>query len=115
MNDFYFLSDRDIRKKIGVRIRHSRLKQNVTQANLAFESQVSLSTVKKVESGEIGSFDSFLRILRTLNMLEDLHPLLAEDQVSPSEYYNLVHSGKRNERKRAAGTIKHIDKEESEW
>ena len=48
-------------------------------------------------------------------MLEDLQPLLAEDQISPTEYYDLVHSIKKSERKRAAGTIRHIDKEESEW
>ncbi len=115
MDDLYSLSDIAIRQRIGARIKHVRLKQNITQANLAIEAQVSLSTVKKVESGEIGSFDSFLRIMRTLNMLEDLQPLLAEDQISPTEYYNLVHSIKKSERKRAAGTIRHIDKEESEW
>ncbi len=114
MEDIYSLSDAQIEKKIGEKIKALRLKQNITQDSLAKSSTISLSSVKKVEAGEIGSFDTLLRILRTLGMLDELGRLCEEEQMSPSEYFDMVNSAKKNRRKRAAGTVKK-DKEESEW
>ncbi|MBQ9287327.1 MAG: hypothetical protein IJ212_02715 [Bacteroidaceae bacterium] len=69
-----------------------------------------------MEKGEIKSFDSFLRILRTLGKLDVLQPLVDEEQLSPSEYYELVQSrAAKHQRKRAVGHINHINKRESEW
>ena len=46
--------------------------------------------LKKIESGEIGTFDSLLRVLRTLGMLENISTLFEEEQMSPSEYYEMI-------------------------
>ena len=54
------LTDGAILGKIGERLRSVRLKQNITQQSLAETANVSLSTVKKIEKGEIRSFDSLL-------------------------------------------------------
>ena len=81
MEDIYMLSDGMIQSKIGERLKAVRLKQNITQQALAEESGVSLSSVKKIEKGEIGSFDSLLRVLRTLGKLDVLLPLV-EEQLS---------------------------------
>ena len=80
MNDIYMLSDTMILEKIGDRLRQVRLKQNITQQSLADASGVSLSSVKKIEKGEIGSFDSLLRLFRTLGLLDTLQPLVEEEQ-----------------------------------
>lgn len=109
------LADAILLQKIGDRLKSVRLKQNITQQSLAEAANVSLSTIKKIEKGEIGSFDSLLRVLRTLGKLDVLQPLVEEEQLSPSEYYNLVRSSKANRRQRAAGRLKHINKEESTW
>ena len=101
MEDIYALSDVQIQKKIGEKIKATRLKQNITQESLAEFALISRSSVQKVESGEIKSFDTFLRILRTLGMLDVLHHLCKEEELSPSEYYDLVNSIKKNRRKRA--------------
>lgn len=114
MEDMYSLSDAQIEKRIGEKIKAVRLKQNITQDNLAKSSSISLSSVKKVEAGKIGSFDTLLRILRTLGMLDELSHLCEEEQMSPSEYFDMVNSAKEGRRKRAVGTLKK-DKEESEW
>lgn len=114
MEDIYGLSDAQIQKSIGARIKAVRLKQNITQDSLAEASSVSRSSVQKVEAGEIKSFDTFLRILRTLGMLDDISRLCDEEQLSPIEYYNLVNSAKKNRRKRAVGSI-NSSKKESEW
>lgn len=58
MNDIYVLADAMIQRRIGEKLKAVRLKQNITQQSLAESAEVSLSTVKKIESGEIGSFAS---------------------------------------------------------
>ena len=103
MEDIYMLSDAMILTKIGEHLKAIRLKQNITQHALAEESEVSLSSVKKIEKGEIGSFDSLLQVLRTLGKLDVLLPLVEEEQLSPSEYYELVHKLHSKQRKRATG------------
>ena len=42
-------------------------------------------------------------------------PLIEEEVLSPSEYYDLVQSSGKHLRKRAAGRIHHAEKEDSEW
>ena len=114
MDDIYTLSDTQLGKRIGEKLKAIRLKRNITQQSLAEASSISLSSVKKVENGEIGSFDTLLRILRTLGMLESISALFEEDELSPSEYYEIVNKAKKQSRKRAAGRLK-VNKEESEW
>lgn len=101
MQDVYALSDVQIQTKIGEKIKATRLKQNITQKSLAESALISRSSGQKVESGEIKSFDTFLRILRTLGMLDAIHHLCKEEELSPSDYYYLVNSIKKNRRKRA--------------
>ena len=109
------LSDATILTKLGARIKSSRLKQNITQESLAISANISLSSVKKIESGEIKSFDSLLRVLRVLGKLDIFQSMVDEEQLSPSEYYELVNSTKKVTRKRAVGKINGNKKEESEW
>lgn len=115
MVDIYMLSDAMILAKIGERLKSVRLKQNITQQTLAEESGVSLSSVKKIEKGEIGSFDSLLRVLRTLGKLDVLQPLVEEEQMSPSEYYEMVNKVGKSQRKRAAAKSVKKNKEEQVW
>ena len=114
MEDIYALSDAQIQKRIGEKIKAVRLKQNITQDSLAESSSISRSSIQKVESGEIKSFDTFLRVLRTLGMLDDISRLCQEEQLSPSEYYKMVNSAKKHRRQRAVGRIS-TKKEDSEW
>ena len=110
------LSDTYILNRIGNHLKATRLKQNITQQSLAKASGVSLSSLKKIEKGEIRSFDSLLRVMRMLGKLDVFQPLVEEQQMTPSEYYELVHSAAmRHQRQRAAGQIINKNKEESEW
>ena len=115
MEDVYMLTDSAILSKIGEKIKAIRLKQNITQQSLSEAANVSLSSIKKIEKGEIRSFDSLLRLLRTLGKLDALQQLVEEEQISPNEYYNLVQLSKTNKRKRAAGKMTHQQMKESEW
>ena len=109
------LSDVAVLKRIGSNLKAARLKQNITQQDLSESANVSMSSLKKIEKGEIGSFDNLLRVLRTLGKLDVLGPLIVEEQLSPREYYDLVHSAAKNLRKRATGKQRRSEKEESGW
>ena len=115
MEDVYMLSDAMILTKMGEHLKELRLKQNITQQSLAEDAGVSLSSVKKIEKGEIGSFDSLLRVLRTLGKLDVLLPVVEEEQLSPGEYYELMQKASANKRRRAARKSAKKDKEEQSW
>ena len=102
MDDIYFLTDLDVAKRIGANLKNLRLRQNVTQSNLAESASISLSTLKKIENGDICSFDSFLRLLRMLRKLDVLLPLVEEEQLTPIEYREFVTKMKKKMRKRAS-------------
>ena len=115
MDDIYMLTDGAILSQIGTHLKALRLKQNITQQHLSCSANVSLSSIKKMEKGEIRSFDALLRVLRTLGKLDVLTPLVEDEQLSPTEYYELVHAAGKKLRKRAAGKVNHANTEESEW
>ena len=112
------LPDGEIRRRLGQKIRHLRLRQNFTQASLAEQAQVSLTTLKKIEKGDISYFDSLMRVLRILGELDVFYPLIKEDEMSPNEYFEFVEASKKKQRKRASGcnkTTPQPNMEESEW
>lgn len=114
--DVYSLTDTLIQQRIGGKLKTLRLRQNITQANLAVDAQVSLSSIKKMEKGEIGSFESLIRVLRVLGKLDALHQLVEDEEMSPNDYYEFVNATKRKVRKRAVSNKKNNnDNEESEW
>ncbi len=115
MDDIYTLTDGAILKRMGEKVKSCRLKQNITQQSLTKASEVPLSTLKRIESGEIGAFESLLRVMRVLGLLDSLQPLIEEEQLSPQEYYELVNSSQKKKRKRAMGQLNYTHKEESEW
>ena len=116
MDNIYTLSAFFICQHIGAHLKEKILKQNITQQQLAQDTQLSLSTIKKIEKGEIRSFDSFLRVLRILGKLDNLSSLVDEEPISPIEYYDMVNKLSKHRRHRASGK-KSISpkKPESEW
>lgn len=99
-DNIYLLPDSIIADKIGEKIKSLRLRQRFTQIELAKEAQVSHSTVRAIERGEIGSFDSLIRVLRVLGALEVFNSLLKEEELSPNEYLKLVQAAERKRPKR---------------
>lgn len=78
----------------------------MTQQELSNQSMVSVSTIKKIEDGQINSFDSLLRLMRILGKLDLLQELTKEEKLSPNEYYAMVNSVKKHQRKRARSSKK---------
>lgn len=115
MDNINMLSDAEITKRISEKLKELRLKQNITRQDVSASSGVSMSSIVRMEDGEIKSFESFLRILRTLGKIDILLPLLEEEELSPNEYFKLVNSAKAKQRKRASKSIINNQQEESEW
>ena len=112
------MPDGEIRRRLGQKIKHLRLRQNFTQTSLAEQAQVSLTTLKKIEKGDISYFDSLMRVLRVLGELDVFSPLIKEDEMSPNEYFEFVEASKKKQRKRASGNNKtntQPNPEQSEW
>lgn len=102
VDNFYMLSDAEITKRISAKLKEVRLKQNISRQDLADSTGVSVSSIARMEEGEIKTFDSFLRILRTLGKMDILLPLVEEEELSPSEYFNAVQEANKKIRKRAS-------------
>ena len=116
--NIYMLSDGEIRRRLGQKIRHLRLRQDFTQVSLAEQAQISLTTLKRIEKGDISYFDSLMRVLRILGELDVFSSLIKEEEMSPNEYFKFVEASKKKQRKRASGNNKtntQPNTEESEW
>lgn len=111
------LSDTEITNRISAKLKELRLKQNITRQDMAVSSGLSLSSIVRMEDGDIKSFDSFIRILRTLGKIDVLLPLIEEEQISPNEYFKMVQGNTKKKRKRASkSNNNNINKQEgSEW
>lgn len=118
-DNIYMLADGEILHRMGHRIRQQRLRQNITQMSLAEQAQISVSTLKKIEGGEISYFDSLMRVLRVLGELDVFYPLIKEDEMSPNEYFEFVAAAKKKQRKRANSKNKinqqPKEEEKSKW
>lgn len=115
LDNIYILTDTELCNRIAAKIKTVRLKQNISQAELADKSGVSISTIKRMEDGEVKNFESLIRVLRTLGKLDVFVPLVEEEQLSPNEYYELANKVNKHKRKRASKGYTKENKEESEW
>ena len=117
LDNIYILTDTELCNRIAAKIKTVRLKQNMSQAELADESGVSISTIKRMEDGEVKNFESLIRVLRTLGKLDVFVPLVEEEQLSPNEYYELASKANKpkRKRKRASKGYTKENKEDSEW
>lgn len=73
-------SDEEIMLELCRRLRLLRQNNGISQGDLAKDARVSLSTIKRIESGEIGNMTLgvLLRILRATGMLGGVAGLVTE-------------------------------------
>jgi len=109
--DFYVLSDKAIESELGARLKALRLKNNMSQKELAEAATLSLNAIKSLESGR-GKLATLIAVLRELGALEQLNSFIPQDTISPIELAKM----QGRERKRATGTrSKNKPKDESKW
>ena len=103
MEDIQNLKFSQISRIIGENLRNERLKANITQQDMSDQINVSVSSIKKIEKGEICSFDSLMRVLKRLGKLEVLLPLLKDKKKNvQAELFDTEPSAKTGQRQRAS-------------
>ena len=70
---------------LGERLEALRLSRNLTQAQLAREAGISVSTLKRLERGESTALDAFVRVLVALRLQDHVTALLPDPGVRPIE------------------------------
>ena len=91
------MSDNAIIAAIGEFIKHKRLQENKTQAQLATEAGINRWTLGQIEKGESVTLSSLIQVLRALNLLYLLNGFTINESISPIEYARL----QEKKRKRA--------------
>lgn len=104
------MSDGAIIKAIGAYVRHQRLSQNKTQAQVAKEAGINRWTLSQFENGESITFLSFIQILRSLDLLHLFEAYKIKTQVSPIELAKL-----EQKKRRRASNKKESDQSENDW
>ena len=103
--DWVVMSDKAIIETIGVYIRHQRLEQNKTQAQVAKEAGINRWTLGQIENGESITLATLIQILRVLDLIHLLSIFTIKEEISPIEYARL----KERKRKRARPKNKETD------
>jgi len=104
-NDWVAMADKAIIGAIGAYIRHQRLEQNKTQAQVAKESGINRWTLSQIENGGSITLATLIQILRALDLVHLLSIFTIEEIISPIEYARL----KEKKKKRARPKIKTND------
>ena len=110
--DWVQMSDMAIVKQIGSFIRHVRLQQNKTQAQLAEIAGLNRWTISQIENGESVTLMSLIQILRSLDSLYALNAFEVSDEISPLEYAKLKKQQKKRVRNKPT---KLPDKDDLGW
>lgn len=81
MDNWLFLTEQEILKEIGTRIKQIRLQHNLTQKTMSEEVGLSVSTISLIEQGKPTTLESLIRILIRLNRIKDFETIfrISED------------------------------------
>lgn len=110
-NEWLSMNDKSIISIIGEYIKHQRLIQNKTQANVAEIAGINRWTMSKIENGEPISLMSLIQVLRALNLLEVFNIFKTQIQLSPLELAKL----EKQKRQRASKDSGHNKPNTTEW
>ena len=115
--DFYGLSDKGIEQELGNRVKALRLRNNITQKDLAEATMLSLNSIKALESGR-GKLSTIIAVLRELGALDNLDNFIPEVSISPiqlAKRQGKIRERATGERGRNNPAADDRPKVESEW
>ena len=110
--DWASMTDNAIIKAIGIYIKHQRLEQNKTQAQVAKEAGINRWTLSQIENGGSVTLATLVQILRVLDLLHLLDIFTIKEKISPIEYARLREKQKKRSR---AKNKRNKPGEDSEW
>ena len=91
---------------MGAFIKAMRLRQHITQHELAHEANMSRSTLSLMENGDLGSVANLIKVLRVLGQLHVFQEFEVKKQISPlalakaeqKERQRVAKKGKQNKK-----------------
>lgn len=98
--DYKIASPDHITKNLGERLAATRLRRNITQAELAERSGVAVRTLRRVEAGEGGTIDTLIRLLQALDLAQTLDLLVPDTSPGPMELARMAGAGGAEPRRR---------------
>ncbi len=96
--DWVSMTDNAIINAIGAYIKHQRLEQNKTQAQVAKEAGINRWTLGQIENGESITLTTLIQILRVLDLFHLLEIFTIKEKISPLEYAKLKEKKKKRAR-----------------
>lgn len=80
---FDFLSNPQIEKELGKRLKARRLEMNLSQNQVAKRSGLSRRTITTIENGGGSTLTTLIALLRALQALDTLESFLPDPGISP--------------------------------
>ena len=105
MDNWIFLTEKEILVEIGKRLKKIRVQHNLTQKELSKDVGLSVSTISLIEQGKSTTVESLIRILSRLNRLKDFESVfrIGENLELKMKFEK---AKMKTERKRASRKIK---------
>lgn len=110
-NNYQLMSDVAILQQMGKYVKHHRLKQNITQSELAEKAGINRTTLVDFEQGKRSNTLTLIQILRALNLMYIFEQFNIQYQVSPLKLAKM----QVNERQRAYGKKNKKQQPLSDW
>lgn len=105
MDNWLFLTEQEILKDIGEKLKKIRLQHNLTQKEMSEEVGLSVSTISLIEKGNSTTLESLIRILIRLNRIKDLESVFRVGENLELKL-KFEKAKLKTERKRASNKIK---------
>ncbi len=109
VNEWSYRTDRGLLKQIGNFVKHHRLVQNRSQADVSKAASLSRSTLSLLERGEKINLASLIQVLRVLDLLYIMDAFRVEEEISPIEYAKL--QKKKRQRARKTGNNDEVNED----
>lgn len=109
--DTYKMSDDAIIKTIGNFVRHYRLQQNLTQAELAEKAGINRTTLSDLELGRRPQLLTLIQVLRVIDQLQVFEAFEIKQQISPLKLAEL----EIQKRQKASGSKKDDTQDKPDW
>ena len=105
MENWLYLTEKEILREIGKRLKKIRLQHNLTQKELSKETGLSESAISLIEQGKSPRLESLIRSLSRLNRIKDLESVFRVGENLELKL-KFEKAKMKTERKRASKRIK---------
>ncbi|MEX0987377.1 MAG: helix-turn-helix transcriptional regulator, partial [Bacteroidales bacterium] len=101
--------DKALIAHIGAFVRHHRMKQNITQDELASAAGISRSTLSLLERGETVTLTTLIQVLRILDQLQVIGAFDVKETLSPLALAKLQKEKRQRARRKSGSVDKETD------